>query len=419
MFKLQYNVLVFFQIIVNITSSILLLISFKISKEADVYFLVMAVITTINFLMISPFDLFMQFYHKLNDLKKKQFVSNNIIISLGFGITLIFLLLLLKGEVLNLFASGFDEEKGNLFFRMFEVVSFAIAFFPLYYIFDRLLLANEHYTLNYLLGMITPLCILMMQVYIYKFEDNNILLLTYAYTFGYIVTVFVTFGFLFKNGYVYFRKINVNKIYRIYTYKSFKMRTSLNIHNVILQVIINNSLSRMDNGMIASYNYAYKAIEILNKLVMGPSYNIVLSQISKITKNKLYFKDEFLKIKKQFIKVTLFIFIPSVVCSYFIIDYVLIIFSSYQWITHQNIDDIKTIFLLLGIYYIIPIFIHPYYSLIMAQGKVLTFFKSNIIFILIFASLQFFVNKSIIILIVAMIVSEFIKYMYLKFKLEI
>lgn len=393
LFKLKYNVLTLMQVSISLVSSILLLKSFGISVNSDAYFMALSIYIVIQFLQITPLELYLQYHHEIKTTQDKEFntfFSFIVFSALLIGIMSIIILYLLDHFIIYLFANGFDNFRKEQLLQFLHITFYTLTFYPLQFIFERYLVAEEQYGKVYAIGLITPFLIFVLQIFIFFIERLEIKFLLYALVVGNYITIGVFIFLIFiKKRQEITLTFWMSKSADFFI-SSSKMRLAINIHNIFFQLLINHALSSLAVGAISTYNYALKIVSIVNNIILGPSYNIITNKIS-----SLWHKSEFIEMKNNiniFLQKSTLLFLGCSIVVYIFLPHIFLFFPN---ITMEMVITISSLFVLLSINQLLAISIHPYVGIISVMKKSNILLFGNILFIFILF-LLLNINKPII-----------------------
>src|SRR6185369_13884104 len=114
MFKLKYNAIALYQVLIGLLSSVMMVRVFGVSEQADAYLIACSIIASLQLIQIMFVEQFMFFY---NDLKvqscenARNFYNAAISISLLTGVLFCIVFFLSTTPLIKLFAFGIDGER--------------------------------------------------------------------------------------------------------------------------------------------------------------------------------------------------------------------------------------------------------------------------------------------------------------------
>lgn len=393
MFKLKYNILVIVQILLNLLNATLLINIFGVTAKADAYLISTSIFLSLQFIQGMSIEQFTQFY---NDVKVKNiedshvFYNSALIFTIFIGALSLVLFTLGTNMIINIFAQNIDSERFTYLLKLLKILFIGSAVMPIICLNERLFIAEMRISISYILQIIQILFVVIMQVFLLLTHSTNIELLAWALSMGRIVATCLSLYIAFKI--IPFKFTLWHKTLIPFIKNSLIIKIGDNIPNFILPIIINNILSSLGTSVASCYYYALKIVEILNNISIGPQSKILKSEISKYISNCQY--AEIIKSSKNFIIKMSIVFIIAGIATYFIQEPILKFISANK-LTQENLTQIALIFLVLAIYYYFKLVEYPYLTTCITAKKGRIIILSNLIFLLMFSILVYFLIKII------------------------
>lgn len=391
MFNLRYNILAVFQVLVGLANSVLLIRTFKTSPQTDAFFIAYSIFTTVQLILIMFIEQFMYFY---NDVKVNckedahSFYNFSMTLSLIVGIGSFAFLVPNVGLIVKVFASGMDGQRLTMLKDILRILLAGTVVYPLNYLNERLLNAENRFSMPYILSVLPVLFMVFVQVWILFSGDYNISLLAYGYAAGLLLASFAGIWYVANAGIPIRLKLTHPRMGE-FVRNSFFMRLGHNMHNLFLPLVTNNMLSAMPPGYASYFYYARKIVEVINSSVIGPSYKIYLSKLSSCwSSNKV---EDIKVLIKMFFKGTVVLFVPLSAMIYLMLPFILRLITS-QTLTPVDIHNIQNMFLALSGWYLILFLESPFVAVGITSKNSRIFIFTNTLFLGIYFSATFFLK---------------------------
>lgn len=365
----------------GLISMILMLKFFGASENTDAYFGAIAIILSMNMVIMMLVDQFLHFYNEIksnSEEEAKIFFGATFTMSLFAGFVFLIVNVVLSTHLVGLFFSGFDERRQIMTSEYFSILAITLMFIPISHVIRGLLNAKEHYLMPYAISTISSLTIVLAYFYMYFIQDFNLNYVIYFTLAGSILS--------FLSYMIYLKKIDYLPIFTIdfhmlipFIKNSFMIRLSGNIHFVLMSLIVNSFLSRYGSGVVSSYYYAEKAITSAILVSQGPIQNIFIAQVSKDWYE--YGKQNIRNLTMKYLLSAGKLFIITVAIIYFILPFFFNLLDS-KSINSENITQILSFFILMAIWKLVVLVESPFVIIPQVAKQSKIFFIGNSIFVL-------------------------------------
>jgi len=282
MFKLKYNFLALLQVMISFLNYFLLIKVFGVSDATDAYLIVSAIFSSLLLLQMFTTEQFIYFY---NDIKAKSLENAYIFYGFALSIAIMtalgtFIISYLGSTfILHFFINTTDVSRGHLIELFFNIAIVELLFTPIQSINQKLMNAEMHFTMPYILNIIPILFVLVTMMYLYYYQMKNIDLLIYAKVIGAFFTLIISFVIVKQMSIPIKLSLKHSQL-KYFIHNSFTMRFGHNIHNFLFTPITTNILTALPSGYASYFYYAMKIATIVNGLVVGPSSNVFQSRFS-------------------------------------------------------------------------------------------------------------------------------------------
>lgn len=386
MFNIKYNFLVSIQIFLNAINALLLIKVFGVSGQVDSYLIATSIIATIQLVQLAFSEQFIIFYTSLKNKsvdEANKFYNAALFLSGIVGFLSFIVLYASKALIFKVFAFNIDPVRLSYLNTICKVLFFGVIFMPINALNGRLLNAESKYSVPYILSTLPTFLIVLAQLWILLLNKNEIIYLAYGQTLGWILAAIV--------GTIFVAQKLIPFKFTMYHYEikplfknSFTTQLGGNIYNMLLPVCINNILVTMAAGYVSYFYYAKRVIDTLKLLTVGPSAQILKTNLSTAWVN--IDVDKMRKDSRKFLKGSLILMISGIVLSFFLLPIALKLVSMGK-LTSFDIKNINYIFLSLCPWYLVVLIEIPYILTIFAAKKSKTVIITNTLFIIIFFTL--------------------------------
>ena len=391
MFKFKYNILVSIQIILGLINSALLLRVFGVSVQSDVYLLANSIIGSLSGIQNLLIVQFIHFYNDEKVVSKESahnFYNAALFFSFGIGIISFIIYHLFINQIINIFALNIDISRFLLVKNILLYSTLVLIFYPIMSINEAILNAEMKFSIPYIFAFIPTACIVATQILLMINSSTNIVRLAQAQAVGtmcvgIIGTIYIT------RTLIPFKLQFWHKCMPKFIRNSVEIAGGHAFYGIFFNIILNNFLASFPKGIISCYYYAKKVIDICTSFSVGPSKNILRSNISKGLAN-LQLNKTAIFIRK-YLKLTVLIVGIVYAGAYLLIKPIIHILSSS--ITDNEIKVIKYLFLGLIPWSFLEIIGVPFAQFNIAAKKSLYLYIANVGFLLtLFISLYFLAN---------------------------
>lgn len=392
MFNLKYNALALYQVLLGLLSSVLMLRIFGVGQQADAFLIASSIVASLQFVQIMFVEQFMFFY---NDLKvqsrenAQEFYHAAISFSFLTGIVLYLVFALAVQPLITLFAFGIDPQRHLLLESILQVLLVGSIFESVNLINLRLMNAEMSYSTPYLLSSLQSLFSVAALLYLSLVPQPDVTLVALARICGTAFSCLAGFWVLKRMGFPLRRRLG-HPALKPFIVNSLAMRFGCNIHNILINPITNNILALLPGGFASSFYYAQRLHQVVNNVVVGPSYGVFQSRVSRhwSEQNPTEIKADI----RKFLPASAATFLGAVGVMFLIIPTVLTLVGSAS-IKGSDIDLIRSLFLALVPWYLIALLESPFLSVCIASKRSLIFFASNTVFIAGYFLLCFFLKE--------------------------
>lgn len=392
MFNLKYNILALYQVLLGLMSSVLMLRVFGVTPQADAFLIASSIVTSLQFIQIMFVEQFMFFY---NDLKVQsresatEFYSAAICFSLLSGVILYLLFALTAQPLITLFAFGIDAQRHRLLETVLQVLFIGSIFESVNLINLRLMNAEMSYATPYLLSSFQSLFTVLALVYLSLSAHPEVTVVATARICGTGFTCLAGFAVVRRMGFPVRRRLR-HPALKPFIMNSLAMRVGCNIHNILINPITNNILALLPGGFASSFYYAQRLHQVVNNVVVGPSYGVFQSRVSRHWSEQN--PGEIRSDIRKFLPPSVLGFLLAVTAMFLLVP------SALTWVgsasmRSADIELIQNIFLALVPWYLIALLESPFLSVCIASKRSVIFFASNTAFIVAYFLLSFFMKQ--------------------------
>lgn len=281
MFKLRYNILAFLQVVINLINYALFMKIFGISQSADTYLLALAIFSSLQLFQHLAIEQFIFFY---NDIKARDIISSHKFYHASLGVSIIVGICsyifgyLGLDFITSFFVGALDAERLDMIKIILGIAFIELIFSPILALNQKLLNAEMHFSLPYILTMLPILVVMSTTLYMFFYKITVIEFLVYAKLYGTIIATIVSIIVVSRYIPVGIRLSHPQLL--PFLKNSFTMRFGHNIHNFLFTPITTNILSMLPSSFAAYFYYAYRIVGIVITLVIGPSYNLFQAKLA-------------------------------------------------------------------------------------------------------------------------------------------
>jgi putative peptidoglycan lipid II flippase len=353
--NLQYNALSLINVFIGFAFIVVLGRKFGAGSQTDIYFLSIVIITYLGYFIQSVWEAMSPYYTELKikdkDLSDKLYsiLLNDLVLVSLFIVGLYFL-------ITSIFDIISKETKEFLDVFIFYIIFQNIMFL------NKTVLNLEHYYASFYLVDIFVYIVLF--VTIFFLVDTQLVYLAYG-------SILATLMANIWQFYLIFKKLNINYKLQIYSdnlkeiyLNSFKLKIGSLFYGS-KDIIIASVFTSFGSGTYSLYSYANKFAGVILQVVNAPIVNIFATKANYYVANKQY---NLLQsdIKKVLFQTTI-LFIGSATVTYFLLPFILGILFGDKF-SNEDIITIRSIFLIMIVFYFVWIVQSPY-------GRLISIFK--------------------------------------------
>ena len=386
MFNLKYNFLVGTQIFLNILNISLIMRVFGASAYSDAYLLALSIFGVLVLILLMPVAQFMQFYNELKGISLKKshdFYNCSLFFSFFVGVVLCIFFTFHLDFVIQIFTKNIDIERFFILKKILIAFLCGLAFYPINAINERLFNAEMRFALPYILQIVPTALVVFTQILMLVFHSYNIVFLAYSQAFGNILVALLGSYYIAKYL-IPFKFVKWQDYMNKFIKNSTIMQFGHSFYSITLPVFFNNFLITFPQGYVSYFYYAKKILDITNIFTLGPSRNILGSNISKYMVQKNIEKIK--AISKKFLIYGGAIFVIALVIAYYLQKPIIQMITSNKF-TNNDLFLISHIFLSLCPWYLIIFCEAPYVSINTQAKKAKSILVINTTFLFIFGIL--------------------------------
>lgn len=389
MFKLIYNSIAFSILLIQLVSLAILFVLYGISENADTLLFSISVVGSIQLIEIMFIEQFMFFYHKLllkNQQDAENFYYFAFTLSLGVGIIIFSLLMILLTVYPELLSLGLTGKRFDLYLNLLYIMNFGLMAYPILAINDRLLNAKGYFGASYILASSMHIFLFLSLIIVFIIPKLSIVFLGFGYTFGIIVGAIVSTIFIIQKFSYKIKLTFSHEIAKAFIIKSIGMRFGHNIFMVLFYPITNFFLTQLPNGSISIFYYVYRGVIAIFSVTVGPSFKMYMSRIS-----LLWAKKKFNLIRlfsTKYTRTVLWIYIIAIICVYLLLEFIfpMIIKVFNINLSLTNLFIIKLLYILISLWQLIVIYESKYIGIITVSQNSKQFISINLLFILLYTT---------------------------------
>jgi len=373
--RYKYNLFSALTVIFSSINLVLLYIIFGNNSDLAIFFIVTAVVTSIQLLINLPFEQFLHFFNRSFDKKSseaKNFYTIILFLSVCFSMILGLILISFSESILNVFTPNFDDLIFHDVFKMFGISSINLLICLPLFIAQQKVNSQFLISVSYLMTFI-PIMLqnLTLVIGIFIFEIN-IFDVALAIVIGNLISFIVGLIFTYKDIKFYgVDKFLINDI-KFMMLESIKIKLAHNIHNFSFLFIMNNIASSLPTNF-SSLMYGVKRLsDSILTVFLGPLLrtlpNIFSSYIKLKNMDKFRRKLKKISIQNGAIFILATIFAVSISFS----------LSLFLDLDTKEISFIRTCIIGFFIFSLLVSIELPYSVACMAFGKSKQFYIANI-----------------------------------------
>lgn len=393
MHRFRYNFLALSQVSLSAAGVLLLTRTFGVSGAADSFFVAFSIISAAQLLQLMGFEQFMYFY---NDIKISAPDSAN-----GFyrfavtwaavtGIVSLLAVSLIPGLLVKFFAGGLDPSRFTATLDFLVWFAPYLLFYPAICVNERFLNAEKRFAWPYVISSLPMGMLFLAQVWLLLSSSGNYSLLPAAYSAGAAIGALLGFYVSFQLGArpgIAFTHPAGPALLR----NSVAIRLGHNIHGFLLPVVVNNFLSHMPGGAIASYNYAWRLGSALQSVSAGPSQKMLASHISGAVSGAR--PEEIPAFCRQYRGTALVFFAVLAAAGFFLIPSLLALIGG--GMSPESIRIIRDMYVMLLPWFFLMVLEAPYVLTIIAFKRSHALIVVNSAFIAVFVSALFLMRSGL------------------------
>jgi O-antigen/teichoic acid export membrane protein len=410
MFNLKYNFLSLTQVLVGLLNYFLLIKLFGVSNMADSYLITSAIISSFLLLQMLTTEQFIFFY---NDIKDKNILEAhdfyNVVLSVALFTGIITFILCYFGVniVVNIFVGNLENERLLLIQQLLQISIVELLVAPMQLINQKLMNAEMKFSIPYILNILPTVFVLFSMIYLYVYKLEDISLLIYGRVAGALVILPLSFVIIQKMNIPIKFSFKHSKL-NYFLKNSFTMRLGHNIHNFLFTPITTNILAMLPVGYAAYFFYALRMSNIVNGVIVGPSYNVFQSKFS-----QAWSKYDIKNSKRmifQYLMITLPMIVIVSIIGYYILPHTLHIITAE--LSNESLSIIQNVFLGLMIWQLIILVESGNVIVLIVEKKSTIFILTNIVFSIIYFIVSKFLFEyfSIYSLVYGLILGQLINY---------
>jgi len=367
----------------GLLSSVLMLRVFGVSVQADSYLIACSIIASLQFIQIMFIEQFMFFYNDLkvaNRENAREFYRAAVTFAILSGGFFYIVFALSAAPLIKLFAFGIDGERYLLLKNILQILFVGTIMDAANVINQRLLNAEMRFSLPAILNSLQALFTVLLLVYLLATNSADIELVAGARIVGTIVAGLAGFAVVSRLGFS-FRFRFSHPALKPFMKNSFAMRFGHNLHNFLFNPITSNILASLPGGYASYFYYAQRLQQIVNNVVVGPSYAVYQSRVS-----TLWSQQNFAEIKtnvRKFLPGITLAFVGSSLLLYFLIPTALRLVSS-NHLAAKDTAYIQLLFLALSLWQLVVLVESPFVVVGVAAKKSGIFIITNSMFIAIY-----------------------------------
>jgi len=387
LFRFRYNFLALTQVILGLVNYVFFIKIFGVSAFSDAYLLIGMIFAALHLIQLQFIEQFLVFYNdeKLKSKKNAcEFYQFAIFVALCLGGFSYMICFIGVDYILSLFTHNIDDNRLYLLHYLFGITAFELIVLPIFVLNQKLMNAEQFFSAPYIL-MIVPQCFLLMAtglIFVNNMQAVDVLL--YAKASGTLVATLVSLYIVTQLKISFSPKLYHPAGMR-FLRNSFSMRIGHNIHNFLFTPITTNILSNLPLGFASYFFYAYKMVNIINSIVVGPSLTVLYAKVS-----EAWSRENFLMCKKymwKYSKVSVPLFGVASGVLYFLIPYVFPIINAE--LSAEAMLSIQQLFLGLAIWQLLIVIESGSVALHVTNKNSALFIVSNSLFIIVYSVVSY------------------------------
>ncbi|MFQ1933228.1 hypothetical protein ACK350_07125 [Aeromonas veronii] len=296
-FKLKNNFAALVGIAIGFGNTAAIYIIFGATQYSDAIFWSMSIISSLQLLLQSYAEQFIFYYKNLTKngeatCESKSFFTGVMVSSIIFSALVIFIIQACSHPIVNLFLSKISTNAYGDVFYVFSIMKWSLLLYLPCYILQSALSAHEKIASSYILSMLSQVGMLfgVGLAMVSDSVNDKLYLISCLYVVGIICSFMLGLCMAIKylSAHV---KLDLILMYSLIK-NSFLIRSAHNVHNVVLNVLLNNFISGLPAGTASNYFYAKKISDVALNLFYGPTHktltNTYVDCIKNSEKERLY-----------------------------------------------------------------------------------------------------------------------------------
>ncbi len=385
---MKYNALAVTQMGLRTAAALLLVRIFGVSLSMDAYFIGISILTALQAFEFLFVEQFMYFYA---DAKRRSaadaadFYGFSFCLALAVGAFFSLLCLFGAKPLSFVFAASLDSPRMAELVRLLPLLAPMAFFGPAAYVNERLLNAEEKFSLPYLTGIISLCALLSFQLWMLALGTADAAFMAAASSFEAMIAFAAGMYFCRKAGFSP-RLVLRHPLALAFIRNSFAMRAGHGIYGFAFSLITNNALASLPGGYVSCFNYAQRALSVAHAVVTGPPLRILQAKLAafwaggRMAEGRLAVAD--------YAKGALFLFFAAAAAAYLALPLILALAGGTS-ISPADISNIRSVFLSLSVWYGLVIFEAAFVSVCVAAKDSLVFIATNSVFSVIYWAVVF------------------------------
>ncbi len=282
LFNTRYSSLAFMNVGLGFLNSILTIRVFGVGVEADALFISNSIIAALSLISSLWVEQFLYFYceeRAVSADSAKRFWSSAITVSLFIQVMLCGVLYLTIDPLISVFSAKLDAVRRSIIRLILPVQLLGFLVFPINAINRALFNAERRFALPFIMQLVPPSGILIALVICLVRRKPDIVLFVSCNATALLCLPAFQAVLLHRMGFQFKPRLRHAALGR-YLLNSMTMRIGHNINNLLLQPLLTNTVSGMSVGNASSYGYGRKLIDVLQAVLLGPSFNILNTRIA-------------------------------------------------------------------------------------------------------------------------------------------
>ena len=385
LFKVRYSGLALLNVGLGFLNSLLALRVFGVGIEADALFISGSIVVAISLVSSLLVEQFLYFYceeRARSTESAHQLWSTAITIVSIAQVALCGVLYLAIDPVIATFSMAIDPGRRALVRVILPVQLFGLAVFPVNTINRALFNAERRFALPFIMQLLPPLGSLVALLVCLVRREPDVVLFAACNSVGLLCLAAIQAFLLHGMGFRFSPRFRHPTLVR-YLFNSMTMRMGHNINNLLLQPIITNAVAGMSVGNASSYGYGRKLVDVIQTVLLGPSFNILNTRIA-----DAWVRRDVAEIRaavRSYIVLAVLLLPPFIVVAAGVLPPLLGLIAGAGNLS-DRIPLIRNLFLLLCAWLLMASIETPFVLIISAAKKSLVFIVVNTVNICIIAS---------------------------------